>query len=99
MAGLSSRAKRAPKASVAASSCTRQAALAMATSRVRIGVLVYAVGYRNPAILANAISTIDHLSGGRAQASGGGRPVSVRHGRDDAGEHRALRQPRRQGTH
>jgi alkanesulfonate monooxygenase SsuD/methylene tetrahydromethanopterin reductase-like flavin-dependent oxidoreductase (luciferase family) len=45
------------------------AALAMATSHVRIGVLVYAVGYRNPAILANAISTIDHLSGGRAQAS------------------------------
>lgn len=45
------------------------AALAMATSRVRIGVLVYAVGYRNPAILANAISTVDHLSGGRAQAS------------------------------
>jgi alkanesulfonate monooxygenase SsuD/methylene tetrahydromethanopterin reductase-like flavin-dependent oxidoreductase (luciferase family) len=45
------------------------AALAMSTSRARIGVLVYAVGYRNPAILANAISTIDHLSGGRAQAS------------------------------
>lgn len=45
------------------------AALAMTTSRVRIGVLVYAVGYRNPAILANAISTIDHLSGGRAEAS------------------------------
>ena len=45
------------------------AALAMATSRVRIGVLVYAVGYRNPAILANAISTVDHLSGGRAEAS------------------------------
>jgi alkanesulfonate monooxygenase SsuD/methylene tetrahydromethanopterin reductase-like flavin-dependent oxidoreductase (luciferase family) len=45
------------------------AALAMATSKVRIGVLVYAVGYRNPAMLANAISTIDHLSGGRAEAS------------------------------
>jgi alkanesulfonate monooxygenase SsuD/methylene tetrahydromethanopterin reductase-like flavin-dependent oxidoreductase (luciferase family) len=45
------------------------AALAMATSRVRIGVLVYAVGYRNPAILANAISTVDHLSAGRAEAS------------------------------
>jgi alkanesulfonate monooxygenase SsuD/methylene tetrahydromethanopterin reductase-like flavin-dependent oxidoreductase (luciferase family) len=32
-------------------------------------VLVYSVGYRHPAVLANAISTIDHLSGGRAQAS------------------------------
>ena len=45
------------------------AALAMATSRVRVGVLVYAVGYRNPAILANAIATIDHLSHGRVEAS------------------------------
>lgn len=46
-----------------------QAALAMVTSRVRVGVLVYSVGYRHPAVLANAISTIDHLSGGRAEAS------------------------------
>lgn len=45
------------------------AALAMATSRVRIGVLVYSVGYRHPAVLANAVATIDHLSGGRAEAS------------------------------
>ena len=45
------------------------AALAMATSRVRIGVLVYSVGYRRPAVLANAIATIDQLSGGRAEAS------------------------------
>jgi alkanesulfonate monooxygenase SsuD/methylene tetrahydromethanopterin reductase-like flavin-dependent oxidoreductase (luciferase family) len=27
---------------------------------------VYSVGYRHPAVLANAIATIDHLSGGRA---------------------------------
>ena len=26
----------------------------------------YSVGYRHPAVLANAIATIDHLSGGRA---------------------------------
>lgn len=45
------------------------AALAMATSRVRVGVLVYAVGYRNPAVLANAIATVDHLSAGRVEAS------------------------------
>jgi alkanesulfonate monooxygenase SsuD/methylene tetrahydromethanopterin reductase-like flavin-dependent oxidoreductase (luciferase family) len=50
-------------------SVASQAALAMATTRVRVGVLVYSVGYRHPAVLANAISTIDHLSGGRAQAS------------------------------
>src|SRR5256714_11612991 len=42
------------------------AALACDTTRVRCGSLVYSVGYRHPAVLANAISTIDHLSGGRA---------------------------------
>src|SRR6476660_561242 len=42
------------------------AALACETSRVRCGSLVYSVGYRHPAVLANAICTIDHLSGGRA---------------------------------
>ena len=42
------------------------AALACSTSRVRCGSLVYCAGYRHPAVLANAIATIDHLSGGRA---------------------------------
>ncbi len=43
------------------------AALACATSRVRCGALVYSVGYRHPAVLAKAITTIDQLSGGRAE--------------------------------
>ncbi len=43
------------------------AALACETSRVRIGSLVYSIGYRHPAILAKAITTIDHLSNGRAE--------------------------------
>jgi F420-dependent oxidoreductase-like protein len=42
------------------------AALACHTSKVRVGSLVYCAGYRHPAVLANAITTIDHLSGGRA---------------------------------
>ena len=42
------------------------AALACDTSSVRCGSLVYSVGYRHPAVLANAICTIDQLSGGRA---------------------------------
>jgi F420-dependent oxidoreductase-like protein len=42
------------------------AALACDTSSVRCGSLVYCAGYRHPAVLANAICTIDHLSGGRA---------------------------------
>jgi F420-dependent oxidoreductase-like protein len=43
------------------------AALACHTSKVRVGSLVYCAGYRHPAVLANAITTIDHLSGGRAE--------------------------------
>ena len=42
------------------------AALACETSRVRIGSLVYSIGYRHPAVLAKAITAIDNLSGGRA---------------------------------
>ncbi|HEX2038136.1 MAG TPA: TIGR03560 family F420-dependent LLM class oxidoreductase [Acidimicrobiales bacterium] len=41
------------------------AALACSTTRVRCGSLVYCAGYRHPAVLAKAITTIDHLSGGR----------------------------------
>ena len=48
-------------------SVAMHAALACETSRVRIGSLVYSIGYRHPAILAKAITTIDHLSNGRAE--------------------------------
>ena len=41
-------------------------ALACSTERVRCGSLVYCVGYRHPAVLANALATIDHFSNGRA---------------------------------
>jgi alkanesulfonate monooxygenase SsuD/methylene tetrahydromethanopterin reductase-like flavin-dependent oxidoreductase (luciferase family) len=44
-----------------------QAALACLTQSPRLGVLVYAIGYRHPAVLANAVSTIDHLSDGRVE--------------------------------
>lgn len=40
-------------------------ALAADTERARIGCLVFYVGYRNPALLAKAATTLDHLSGGR----------------------------------
>lgn len=40
-------------------------ALALTTDRVRCGSLVYCAGYRHPGVLANAMATIDHLSGGR----------------------------------
>jgi F420-dependent oxidoreductase-like protein len=41
------------------------AALAVTTSRVRCGSLVYCVAYRHPAVLANAAATLDHFSDGR----------------------------------
>ena len=40
-------------------------ALAADTEHARIGCLVFYVGYRNPALLAKAASTLDHLSAGR----------------------------------
>ncbi len=40
-------------------------ALAAETSRARIGCLVFYVGYRNPALLAKAATTLDHISNGR----------------------------------
>ncbi|MEO6026581.1 MAG: LLM class flavin-dependent oxidoreductase [Candidatus Binatia bacterium] len=43
------------------------AALAGATTNVRVGCLVFCVGYRNPGVLCKAAVTIDHLSGGRVE--------------------------------
>ena len=40
-------------------------ALAMATSRVRLGHMVICTGFRNPALTAKQSSTIDVISGGR----------------------------------
>jgi F420-dependent oxidoreductase-like protein len=48
------------------------AALAATTSRVRCGSLVYSVGYRHPAVLANAMATLDQLSNGRITLGLGG---------------------------
>ena len=42
------------------------AALARETSRVRLGTLVTGVTYRNPALLAKQVTTLDTISSGRA---------------------------------
>jgi probable F420-dependent oxidoreductase len=49
---------------------TSLAALAAATERVKIGALVFCNSYRNPQLLANIHSTIDHLSGGLGIGAG-----------------------------
>jgi F420-dependent oxidoreductase-like protein len=41
-------------------------ALSQRTSRVRLGALVTGVTYRNPALLAKTVTTLDVVSGGRA---------------------------------
>ncbi len=41
------------------------AALAADTQHARVGCLVFYVGYRNPALIAKAASTLDHISNGR----------------------------------
>jgi alkanesulfonate monooxygenase SsuD/methylene tetrahydromethanopterin reductase-like flavin-dependent oxidoreductase (luciferase family) len=50
---------------------TTHAALAALTTTVRVGCLVYSAGYRHPAVVANALVTIDHLSGGRLEVGMG----------------------------
>lgn len=54
-------------------------ALAMVTSRARIGTLVTPITFRHPALLAMAATTVDHASGGRLEIGLGigGAPVDT----------------------
>jgi F420-dependent oxidoreductase-like protein len=51
---------------------TSLAALASSTSRVRLGQIVTCASYRNPALLAKMVSTLDVISGGRMDLGIGG---------------------------
>ncbi len=75
------------------------AALAQATRRIRVGVLVTGLPYRHPAVLANMAATLDIVSGGRLELGIGAgwnevEADRVRH-RPARHAHRALRRVRR----
>jgi len=46
---------------------TTLAALAQATTRIRVGCMVTGMPYRHPAVLANMAATVDQVSGGRLE--------------------------------
>ena len=58
---------------------TTLAAWAKVTGRTRLGLLVGANTFRNPGLVAKTLTTIDHLSGGRAIAGLGGAWFELEH--------------------
>jgi alkanesulfonate monooxygenase SsuD/methylene tetrahydromethanopterin reductase-like flavin-dependent oxidoreductase (luciferase family) len=58
---------------------TALAAIAQATKRVRLGLAVGANTFRNPGLTAKMVTTIDHISGGRAIMGLGGAWFEAEH--------------------
>ena len=59
---------------------TTLAAWAKVTTRARLGLLVGANTFRNPGVVAKMLTTLDHISGGRAIAGIGGAWMELEHG-------------------
>src|SRR3974390_184536 len=60
---------------------TLLSALAQHTTRVRLSALVTGNTYRNPALLVKEVTTLDHVSGGRAQLGIGAGWYQLEHER------------------
>jgi alkanesulfonate monooxygenase SsuD/methylene tetrahydromethanopterin reductase-like flavin-dependent oxidoreductase (luciferase family) len=54
-------------------------ALAVATQRLKLGLLVGANTFRNPGVVAKLATTLDHMSGGRAMLGLGGAWMEPEH--------------------
>ncbi len=55
------------------------AAMAALTRQIRVGPMVSGNTYRHPAVLANAVATIDHISGGRVDLGLGAGWMKTEH--------------------
>src|SRR3954465_13716736 len=58
---------------------TTLAAWAKVTTRARLGLLVGANTFRNPGLVAKTLTTLDHISNGRAIAGLGGAWMGLEH--------------------
>jgi alkanesulfonate monooxygenase SsuD/methylene tetrahydromethanopterin reductase-like flavin-dependent oxidoreductase (luciferase family) len=58
---------------------TAVTAWAMATQRVKVGLMVGANTFRNPGLVAKIVTTLDHVSGGRAILGIGGAWFELEH--------------------
>lgn len=58
---------------------TALAAVAQATERIQLGLFVGANPFRNPGLAAKSVTTIDHISGGRAVMGLGGAWFELEH--------------------
>ena len=58
---------------------TALAAVAQATERIKLGLFVGANPFRNPGLVAKSVTTIDHISGGRAIMGLGGAWFELEH--------------------
>ena len=58
---------------------TTLAGLASRTSTLRLGSMVSPVTFRHPSLLANAVATVDHISGGRVELGIGAGWMELEH--------------------
>jgi F420-dependent oxidoreductase-like protein len=69
----------APRERASLDAWTTLAGLAARTSRIRLGSLVSPATFRHPSVLAKAVATVDHISGGRVELGLGAGWMELEH--------------------